>query len=422
VRLTFRPVQDSSGQQCNALGDPVTDRSRFSRQYLLWFQKLANAVDMGLISETDMTARISKFGVNGFGVGSGKPRRRTVPERQLMFGGGPGAAVKRELEWAAASAAAWPAANPAVKREPVSPKVSPADQFEGHFETPRKISKIADNGSASQAEHSPVQSSAIVEVRRVGSNERTLVLSKHSTGKKGGRPKTGPRRGTAAGAKSNRRQLGEASLRRDVTLQFKVAIINKIVAAGKKPSEIELSIRQEISKQSGFSWRIIGQWYAAKDSIFQQIAKSKLGMYGPRPFGSNERLTGKSKPQCRIRGDTLNNESYQKEVIKSLKDFLDLERSRGHTVSVFMLKDHYLKLLTRFAVKYKLMSTKEQCPDKSASLAQYSKLCLERHDKNADGIKSATRRKLSYSALSRTVLYCKLLYGGVGLITRFPVG
>jgi len=130
-----------------------------------------------------------------------------------MFGGGPGAAVKRELEWAAASAAAWPAANPAVKREPVSPKVSPADQFEGHFETTKKIGQIAfrypDNGSASQAEHSPGQSSAIVEVRRVGSNERTLVLSQHSSGNKGGKPKTGPRRGKAAGARSNKKQLGD---------------------------------------------------------------------------------------------------------------------------------------------------------------------------------------------------------------------
>jgi len=402
VRLTFRPVQDSSGEQCNALNDPVTDR--------------------------------------------------TSPERQLMFGGGPGVAfpaatqaVKREQISPAATQAVKreqisPAATQAVKREQVSPDletprkirkiadnvsasqtmavpVSPANQLEDHFKTPRKISKIADNGSASQVEHSQVQSSAIVEVSKVQSSAIVKVIKVHN---KGGRPKTGPRRGRAAGAKSNKRMLGEASLRRDVTLQFKGAIINKILATGKKPSEIELSSRQAISKQSGFSWRNIVQWYAAKDSIFEQITKSKLGMYGPRPFGSNERLAGKSKPQCRIRGDTLNNEGYQTEVIKSLKDFLDLERSRGHTVSVIMLKDYYLKLLTRFAVKYKLMSAMEKCLDKSASLAQYSQLCLERHDKNADGIKSATRRKLSYSALSRIVLYCKLLCGGVGLITRSP--
>jgi hypothetical protein len=125
---------------------------------------------------------------------------------------------------------------------------------------------------------------------------------------------------------------------------------------------------------------MVAKWYAVKQDIFQQIAKLKLGKHGPRPFGSNERLTGKSKAQCRLRREEAT-ENYQSEVIKQLKNFVDLERSRGHTVTVVMLKDHYLKYLTRFAVKYRLMSHTEESPKRRAVLLNYSHLCMQRHDK-----------------------------------------
>ena len=135
-----------------------------------------------------------------------------------------------------------------------------------------------------------------------------------------------------------------------------------------------------IAEHAGFHWKVLAKWYAVKQDIFQQIAKLKLGKHGPRPFGSNERLTGKSKAQCRLRGQEVT-ENYQCDIIKQLKNFVDLERSRGHTVTVVMLKDYYLKYLTRFAVKYRLMSNTEQSPKRKEELVSYSKLCMQRHDK-----------------------------------------
>ena len=153
--------------------------------------------------------------------------------------------------------------------------------------------------------------------------------------------------------------VGEAVLRRDPTLQCKASVISQIMAVGPEPKQVKLVDRQMIAENAGFHWKVLAKWYAVKQDIFQQIAKLKLGKYGPRPFGSNERLTGKSKAQCRLRREEAT-ENYQSDVIKQLKNFVDLERSRGHTVTVVMLKDHYLKYLTRFAVKYRLMSHTEK--------------------------------------------------------------
>ena len=122
------------------------------------------------------------------------------------------------------------------------------------------------------------------------------------------------------------------------------------MAVGPEPKQVKLVDRQMIAENAGFHWKVLAKWYAVKQDIFQQIAKLNLGKYGPRPFGSNERLTGKSKAKCRLRREEAT-ENYQSEVIKQLKNFVDLERSRGHTVTVVMLKDHYLKYLTRFAIK-----------------------------------------------------------------------
>ena len=84
------PNKDTGDGQCKMPDKPVATRNCFSWQYLLCLQKLANAVDMGFISEADMMDRLNKFGVSGFGVGSRQPRRRSVPDKHLRFGGGPG--------------------------------------------------------------------------------------------------------------------------------------------------------------------------------------------------------------------------------------------------------------------------------------------------------------------------------------------
>ena len=88
---------------------PVATRNCFSWQYLLCLQKLTNALDMGILSEADMMDRLSKFGVSGFGVGSRQPRRRTVPDKHLRFGGGPGTGE---------------AVSPLQKRSQVEPMIS----------------------------------------------------------------------------------------------------------------------------------------------------------------------------------------------------------------------------------------------------------------------------------------------------------
>ena len=114
--------------------------------------------------------------------------------------------------------------------------------------------------------------------------------------------------------------VGEAVLRRDPTLQFKAAVISKIEAAGPNPKQVQLIDRKQIAIVAGFDWKVCVKWYAVEQDIFQQIAKMKLGKHGPRPFGSNERLSGKKKPQCRLRGEVAN-ETYQYEVISQLKNF-----------------------------------------------------------------------------------------------------
>ena len=50
-------------------------------------------------------------------------------------------------------------------------------------------------------------------------------------------------------------------------------------------------------------------------------------------------------------------------------------------MTLVMLKDHYLKYLGRFAVKYRLLSQSEECPKRKALLLSNSQLLIERHDK-----------------------------------------
>ncbi len=87
--------------------------------------------------------------------------------------------------------------------------------------------------------------------------------------------------------------VGEAVLRRDPTLQCKAAVISQIMAVGTEPKQVKAVDRQRIAENAGLHWKMLAKWYAIKQDIFQQIAKLKLGKYGPRPFGSSERLSGK---------------------------------------------------------------------------------------------------------------------------------
>jgi hypothetical protein len=220
VASSSPPVEQSPGQESTSIAAVRSEQSRewtigtldhpdptwscpchgsrtcSSWQYLLCFQKLADAVDMGFISEADMMDRLSKFGVSGFCAGSDQPRRRSVKDKHLRFGGGP-------EEEAAVS--------PPQKRARMTP-VTPSKP--SHKKQQRTLLNMWSSPVAigsPPVEESPGQaSSAIVAVPSVPSSERHLVDGSLLMGSnKGGRPVKGPRRGRAAGKSSNKREVGD---------------------------------------------------------------------------------------------------------------------------------------------------------------------------------------------------------------------
>jgi hypothetical protein len=220
VASSSPPVEQSPGQESTSIAAVRSEQSRewtigtldhpdptwscpchgsrtcSSWQYLLCFQKLADAVDMGFISEADMMDRLSKFEVSGFDVGSRQPHRRTVPVKHLRFGGGPG-------EEKSVSPPQKRAKLEAVT--PISHKKEQRTLF-SMWSSPVATGK-------SRVEEAPGEaSSSIVAVPNVHTSDWQLVDgSLHTGGNKGGRPVKGPRRGRAAGKSSNKRDLGDQS-------------------------------------------------------------------------------------------------------------------------------------------------------------------------------------------------------------------
>ena len=220
VASSSPPVEQSPGQESTSIAAVRSEQSRewtigtldhpdptwscpchgsrtcSSWQYLLCFQKLADAVDMGILSEADMMDRLSKFEVSGFDVGSRQPHRRTVPVKHLRFGGGPG-------EEKSVSPPQKRAKLEAVT--PISHKKEQRTLF-SMWSSPVATGK-------SRVEEAPGEaSSSIVAVPNVHTSDWQLVDgSLHTGGNKGGRPVKGPRRGRAAGKSSNKRDLGDQS-------------------------------------------------------------------------------------------------------------------------------------------------------------------------------------------------------------------
>jgi hypothetical protein len=108
------------------------------------------------------------------------------------------------------------------------------------------------------------------------------LQSVHSGGKKGGRPKTGPVRGRAAGYKPSRRQLGQSVLRRDPSLANKLAVIAKVDQEGSDPTALE-SPAQRVEQFSGLACRTVLQWYRRDQEFIEQFFKLKLGRHGLKP-------------------------------------------------------------------------------------------------------------------------------------------
>ena len=169
----------------------------------------------------------------------------------------------------------------------------------------------------------------------------------HTGGSKGGRPKVGAVRGVRAGFKSNIRELGQSRLRRDPTVQERMAIFARVESLGKDPSAIGSHARREVEKWCGFSWKVIQTWYKRKEEYEAQFSKLRLGKWGLRPFGSTVALTKKSKSSgARLRFG-MNKGGYQSEAVKWLKIWFDEERRHGHEVSRSMMFDFYVKFLER---------------------------------------------------------------------------
>ena len=184
----------------------------------------------------------------------------------------------------------------------------------------------------------------------------------HSGGSRGGRPVRGPVRGRAAGYTSNKRQLGQCSLRRDPSAFWKLAVISQIEQLGSDPSTIASHARRKVESDSGFPWRVLFQWVRKKSQIQSICSKLKLGKWGPRPFGSSLPLMKKGTQSQGARIQSERVASYQHDVFKSLRQWFESERSYGHEISRSMLRDFYIKFLERqFAVnKAKLLQLSKE--------------------------------------------------------------
>jgi hypothetical protein len=168
----------------------------------------------------------------------------------------------------------------------------------------------------------------------------------HSGGNKGGRPAVGAVRGQAAGDSRNARRQGQAVLRRDPSLAYKLAVLLKVEAAAKDCAAVASHVRREIERDTGFSWRTIQQWIVRKPEFQSEFSRRRLGKHGLKPFGSNLSASKKKSHSlgARLRKGTVN---YQTAVLQQLQVWFDRERQYGHQVSVQLLKDFYMKFLER---------------------------------------------------------------------------
>ena len=155
----------------------------------------------------------------------------------------------------------------------------------------------------------------------------------HTGGSKGGRPKVGAVRGVRAGFKSNIRELGQSRLRRDPTVQERMAIFARVDSLGKDPKAIGAHARREVEKWSGFSWKSIQTWYKRREEYQTQFSRLRLGKWGLRPFGSTQAFTKKSKSSgARLRSG-MNKCGYQSEAVKWLKIWFEEAWARKMTIS-----------------------------------------------------------------------------------------
>ena len=116
--------------------------------------------------------------------------------------------------------------------------------------------------------------------------------------------------------------------------------------------QVPPSARRALERYSGFAWKKLVQWYKLREQYTAQVSRLKMGLHGPRPFGSNQRrsqLESTTAQGRRLRLKPL--ETYQSAVLQQLRSWFHAERSRGHDVSSHSLRNFYIKFLERQAVR-----------------------------------------------------------------------
>ena len=113
---------------------------------------------------------------------------------------------------------------------------------------------------------------------------------------------------------------------------------------------------ESLERHSGWMWRLqLKQWYESREALGKQLAKLKIGQYGLRPFGSNQKQIHSRNQSMGCRITKSNVETYQSGVISTLKSFLEFRRMHGLTVYGVVLRDRYMQLLRAEVVKTKCM-------------------------------------------------------------------
>ena len=113
---------------------------------------------------------------------------------------------------------------------------------------------------------------------------------------------------------------------------------------------------ESLERHSGWMWRLqLKQWYESREALGKQLAKLKIGQYGLRPFGSNQKQIHSRNQSMGCRITKSNVETYQSGVISTLKSFLEFRRMHGLTVYGVVLRDRYMQLLCAEVVKTKCM-------------------------------------------------------------------
>ena len=148
-------------------------------------------------------------------------------------------------------------------------------------------------------------------------------------------PNEEPRTGTAAGFKSNRRQLGAPVLRRDPSAQEKLNILRAVgramTAAGtSNPRKLPSESKRRLERDWTYPYETVVKWLELKPALEAFVAKSRVGLHGLRPFGSNLPKTAKGSLSkgARLRAETSEPTKQQplNGVLHRLKVWFNKER------------------------------------------------------------------------------------------------